>query len=823
MASGGKRNRHILLQFEGQPQSYTSPRKVIKSHKVPFRERRRHAEKLLSDLDQAVQARGRSWTIAVPGVSGPDGITLGVRGPLRLALKADSLEMRASGIKLLNVKKTSEGTDSAAVYVPLGKVDLFIKKLKAYRDEETPKKGLPKNKELVESISAIEYKVLETLWTDEKPFPDKRSEHRFELWLWREANGDDIWEAFRAIAGGLGIAHSKRISFPERDVVEAIGSLSSLAADSRLLNCLAEIKFASEAESFFRGQPLSDQGRWIQELRKRTIVEPGETRVCILDTGVNNGHPLLRNLFLPDSTQTYDPDWGTHDRHGHGTEMAGLAAYGDLTEAFLSEQTNRIRYSLESVKILEPILEPISGAPIPSSYITTESVNRIESTAPFCQRIFCCAVSEQPSMRVGYPSTWSASIDQLSAGEYEDEQRLFIIAAGNSPRESQKNYPHNLREPVHSPGQSWNALTIGAYTQKTTIDPDFPRGGRWTPLATSGGLSPSSCSSFDWEKAWPYKPDVVFEGGNAAKDETGHTDCIDGLNLLTTSCTPFQPLRTTGDTSAATALASRFAATLWAQYPDLWPETVRGLVVHSADWTEAMKKLVGGLDSKTKVRKLLRLAGYGVPNLDKALWSASNSLTLLVQDELRPYCEKDGESRLITKDLNLHELPWPKAVLQDLDAVEVEMRVTLSYFIEPSPGQRGWTVKHRYASHGLRFEVKLQTESLNEFKARVNKEDREDDEDEEGKSYPGDSGDWLLGQTLRTKGSICSDVWRGTAAELADRATIAVFPVTGWWKERKHLGRWDSDARYSLVVTIRTPEVDTDIYTPVLNQIQIPV
>jgi len=33
------------------------------------------------------------------------------------------------------------------------------------------------------------------------------------------------------------------------------------------------------------------------------------------------------------------------------------------------------------------------------------------------------------------------------------------------------------------------------------------------------------------------------------------------------------------------------------------------------------------------------------------------------------------------------------------------MRITLSYFVEPSPGEVGWKDRYRYASHGLRFEL----------------------------------------------------------------------------------------------------------------------
>ncbi len=45
----------------------------------------------------------------------------------------------------------------------------------------------------------------------------------------------------------------------------------------------------------------------------------------------------------------------------------------------------------------------------------------------------------------------------------------------------------------------------------------------------------------------------------------------------------------TRQTSAATAQAAYLAASILADYPNLWPETVRALIVHSADWTPAMR------------------------------------------------------------------------------------------------------------------------------------------------------------------------------------------------------------------------------------------
>jgi hypothetical protein len=45
----------------------------------------------------------------------------------------------------------------------------------------------------------------------------------------------------------------------------------------------------------------------------------------------------------------------------------------------------------------------------------------------------------------------------------------------------------------------------------------------------------------------------------------------------------------------------------------------------------------------------------------------------------------------------------------------------------------------------------------------------------------------------------------------------------GWWNKRPQLGAWEKVARYSLIVTIATPDVETDLYTPVAAQIGVPI
>jgi hypothetical protein len=107
-----------------------------------------------------------------------------------------------------------------------------------------------------------------------------------------------------------------------------------------------------------------------------------------------------------------------------------------------------------------------------------------------------------------------------------------------------------------------------------------------------------------------------------------------------------------------------------------------------------------------------------------------------------------------------------------------------------------------------------------EFVTRLNKERWDEEQGRKSVTSSGDSVAWFFGKQIRSKGSLHSDVWEGTAADLAQRHEIAVFPVVGWWREKYTEGHTVKRARYSLIVTIETPDVSVDIYTPVQTQIR---
>lgn len=115
--------------------------------------------------------------------------------------------------------------------------------------------------------------------------------------------------------------------------------------------------------------------------------------------------------------------------------------------------------------------------------------------------------------------------------------------------------PPCLVHQANAGAQAWNALVVGAYTDKINIiDPAF---GHWSPVAPAGDLSPSSRTSGIWDRQWPIRPDVVFEGGNFAHDGVNPSPHVDDLQLLTNYYRPnIRMFDTFGDTSAAAPLGA---------------------------------------------------------------------------------------------------------------------------------------------------------------------------------------------------------------------------------------------------------------------------
>jgi hypothetical protein len=837
-AEEGARLSHLWVRDRAEDRQFHRPGRGDK--KIRDVEARAHGLARRQELADALSEQDRERDQLEPSLD--ELRSLGVIVVLQgtdatYPLRVDSLERmsrhrrepkRPLWLLLSVTPATDDLPERAMVWVSDRYRARFLKLFEDYL-ERTTAAGNPMNRELVANIGRIRSAVLADLWQSAGA-PPAQGTRWWELWLHPAADAVELLRAYADVRGARLAGRVLRL--PDRTVAWIEASWDQLQALPFTVVPLAEIR-APEFIDTIEDLPREEQDEFTEEFATRTTPPDREApAVCHLDTGVRRTHVLLIHSLAEADMHSIVGSSAAAVVHNHGTLMAGLSLYGSLDDLLLGTATVALRHRLESVKFL-----PDSGPghdPMAYGVATAESVAMPEVTARDRSRVFCMPVTTAPD-RPGEPTLWSASVDALAAGvdigraaggiellsaPNPAAARLFVISAGNvNPGDFQPDYRAACDSaPIEDPAHAWNALTVGAYTDlvQTPSDPSFAD---WTSLAAAGDISPHSRTSVFFGRAWPIKPDICMEGGNVLTD--GVSDFHEAHPLLSLRSTDTRndlALASANATSAATAQAARLAALARASYPAYWPETIRGLMTHAAEWTSPMRAEIDGAAGRAGKLTMLRRYGWGVPSEQAVLTSARNAVTLVAQDEFVPFQGAEFAVRVF----RLHQLPWPAETLRELGATEVALRVTLSYFVEPTASRRGWRRRYAYPSHGLRFELKAPAETLDDFVRRVNREAQT--EEEGGAVRPtGRPERWLIGAYQRNLGSLHQDIWVGTGADLAASGVIAVHPIGGWWKNAQRKDRVDMPVRYALIVSLRTAEQAVDLYTPIAIELQVPV
>ena len=835
--------RHIHIRGLGQASTnFRAPGGGTERNVSPIANRSVHAQLLMRELDEAT-AKIDSFVNEQGALGIPEpqrGIPVTILGRPHVELQIGSGRPSAKrGLKVLNVRRADspkvEGgndvPDQATFFVTKTSLNGLKKNLSEYADwksdpyidilgfsdedddEERRSSRRPANFWLFESGAAIRETTLRDLWTDDVDlFPKDRTKKRWEVWTQAP-----LQDYFLKAAKDLGVvSFGKPTEFVETVVQSLIASPQDLQKLVRQSAAVVELRSASSFSSGFFNLDPEERLIAIEAISQRIILPFSDApKVTILDTGVNRNNPLLKNCLSTADCQAVEKDWGVLDHSGHGTKMAGLAQFGDLEALVQKPGPVILETALESVVVAAPL----PPGDVPARDALQRAVELVEKKRQ--RRVFCLAQTAPGEAEDGRPTSTSAVLDQLAFND-GDATRLFCVAVGNAPHSVDQPYQladyesRNVRFGIQSPAQALNALSVGAVSLKD-------QSGTEELVAPVGDLMPSSRTACSWRRPRASKPDVVLEGGNFLVDDDGifcrpsRTQFV----LTTSRDAPARPLAMSGQTSTATALASGLAARLAARYPNFRMETVRGLIVHSARWTPAMIKHAERLKSEGRNNsdvwdEIIDRYGWGVPDQERLFNSASNALTLVIEDQLQPYERQMKGNRLQAirlKEMKYFKLPWPNVTLKDLGATEVSMRCTLSYFVEPDPHAVTRDRIERYHSYRLKFDVKRYGEEDGRAQARMNLL-------AVGAGLPAKADDdgWLMAQ--RSMGTIVQDEWTGPAYKLAERAGISVVPIRGWWGDLPNLEKYTLPARFSLIVSIRSPrDGGQDIFSEALSRV----
>lgn len=713
----------------------------------------------------------------------------------------DSLGKQDSpkGATIMKVTNNGDGDDvDVTVYVKKDKKDWLKNKADDYSCKNT-QKGKPCNEKLIAPINGVAATDIHTLYISAEKFDAIPEDGSYVYELWMSHSKENSKENIGSTLSQIGIE-----KMTEPLLFDGVDVWLIKATKQQLFNLPLSLGYIEGIRPYHKPSVLTSskhENREWSELIKGEISYSDDAEnviVGILDSGVNNAHELLSPALPNERMDVAIGVLEATDKTDHGTGMAGLALLGDLADIAYKRNTPiEVYHALSSVKIYEV------GHETPEEFYGAVIEEAIGKASDMGASIQCMAITDESSYN-GIATSSSAALDESIYHQGKCD-RLVLVSAGNiKPEQVDHNrYIESCKaNSIQSPAQAWNALTVGAYTEKSVVVDTA-----YKSLAAPGSVSPYSCSSYPWHEK-RNKPEIVMEGGNVAYHdllkETSHSE----LSLVTTSNDMQEPLEPFNATSAATGLAARLAARVKVENPQMSMLSIRGMMVHSARWTDEMKR-IDNIDER------MSLCGYGVPNENKAIYSNEKCATYIFENQLRPYT-RNGNSNIYGQ-IHYYDLPWPKELLEDMGDEDVRIRITLSYYVKPSPGYAGRTDKYRYPSATLHFDLKTATETQEEFLCRKNKFEGE-------KTTQNDSGRWNIKQQRRERGTVQSDWIECTAADLAEMDKIVVYPGPGWWKERK-LDNVGNSVLYSLIVSIETKE--TDIYnaveTAISTRIGVPI
>ncbi|MEQ6352817.1 S8 family peptidase [Ralstonia pseudosolanacearum] len=548
--------------------------------------------------------------------------------------------------------------------------------------------------------------------------------------------------------------------------------------------------------------------------------------VCIIDSGVQEGHNLLQaaidqgnsHCFLPSKATTAVADEVAPG--GHGTRVAGAVLFGEEVPKTGNPQ---LPFWIQNARVLDANNNmPVELFPPEAIRAAVERFN----DGPRHTRIFNHSINARGYCRTRYMSAWAAEIDLLSS----ERDVLVIQSAGNLPLEGNapilgireqlnagRNYPDYLFEDstrIANPGQSLQALTVGSIAYGAA------EAGAWRTFATHAD-APSA-----FTRAGPgiwkvIKPEVVAYGGDAARTNNAPPD-VQGGGVIPAACpelvrsTLHAPApssdRDAAGTSYAAPKVARIAARIQQVLPDQPALLYRALLVQSARWPQWADDILRDIRTppptqttderdalRTAASKAMRCLGFGIPDEERATTNTDHRTTLIT----------NGEASVRAGECHIYQVPIPPQMRQPGDDFEIRIDVTLSYVARPRRTRRNL---RRYLSTWVDWKASKLGEGLHDFRVRSLKDASTVEAPLPGSTLPWalheKPQDGLVADFKRNGGTVQKDWAIVRSHALPDHFCIAVVGHQGWNSDP------DSTARYTLAVTFEATGGELAIYEP---------
>ena len=600
----------------------------------------------------------------------------------------------------------------------------FKDEIEFYRVEEEEKTKLPHGmrRDFVDSLNSIRSLTLKDRIGPRLSSEGLPSEEKFflDIDLWRPPDQESTLELVQDIRG---ICRKRDGRITDRISTDSL-LLLRVRVDEETARALLNLDVVARADL----PPRVDAtltGVLEEENIPSDLPEPDSDApyVCVVDSGVNSGHPFLRG-WVADSYDFNTGEGTPADQNGHGTEVAGITAYGNLLEC-LEDGSWEPEVKLLNAKVLKdgPGETPIFPDEERVEGVVAEAIEYFANE--WDCKVFNLSLGDPKNIYCGGRQfQWAEKLDELA----RDLDVVIVVSAVNraSPplpegstrdelQDSMKEILLGDEQRVCSPATASLAVTVGSISRSGAIlvedGEDKVRDS--VSVVPKQGPSPFTRTGpgYSLQTQKPaIKPDFVHFGGNYALQTLAGGKRWTGEHYLLGEPTT---VLEEGGRFLGTASGTSIAAP--------WVSHVAALTANAAE------RLTGESPSANLIRALLgstsacppceadwfdeedemlSLVGYGRCHKDEVQYSAPNRVHVVASDEIE------------VDQLHVYKIPLPDAFLSERG----ERGITVSLAYDPPVRSS----RKEYLARTMQFELLhgLTNSEVARYKAA------QDDEDE---------------------------------------------------------------------------------------------
>jgi hypothetical protein len=377
--------------------------------------------------------------------------------------------------------------------------------------------------------------------------------------------------------------------------------------------------------------------------------------ILIIDSGIISNHPLLEKCIGGEENYQIG-EAATHDTIGHGTAVAGCAAYGDIEKCISDKKFSPANW-IFSAKVMFAKTNAVNGQVHavydPEKLVEHQLKDAVESfISNSAYHIRVVNISLGNSDEVWHKNykrqlPLASIIDELA---YIYPDIVFIVSTGNHhPLEIdgfetietiKTNYPKYLIEnpdyKIINPATSALAITVGSIAQSTRVQAErFGEEQIKTPIAEENQPSP-------FTRIGPgingmIKPELVEYGGNLILYNNYNRIEEDrgGKLILLNNQTTANLLQFHYGTSFSAPKVAHIAGQIANKYPQRTANFIKNMLLNSDSHPFIPKDDFYDSNNGKALDNHLNVSGFGLPSLEKAINSFDNKVILFDEGRLQ--------------------------------------------------------------------------------------------------------------------------------------------------------------------------------------------